>query len=145
MTRPHQHAAVATALLFATACGGAASDPGAGPGPDGDWQLVEGEGPDGEVPLVGDAPVTLTVDGEQLSGTAACNSYSGTAEIEDGRFRARELMHTEMACEPAVIMESEAAYLGTLGQVTAHERDGDELLLTGDDVRLVFTPAAQDG
>ena len=48
---------------------------------------------------------------------------------------------TEMACEPDV-MAAETAYLGALGPADTVARDGADLVLTGDDVRLRFSPGA---
>ncbi len=44
---------------------------------------------------------------------------------------------TEMACEPA-LMQLESAYLAALGDVRDHQEGGGELVLSGDEVRLVF-------
>jgi heat shock protein HslJ len=135
------------AVLLLAGCGGDGS-PTSERAITGSWALVEGQGPDGEVPLVDDAPVTLDVEDGEVGGTAACNSYGGSLEIEGEHLRIHELFQTEMACEPLEIMESEAAYLRALQAVDAHGRDGDRLELTGDDTRLVFEPrevdAAQD-
>ncbi len=115
---------------------------GTGPDVDGSWELVEGEAPSGAVPLVEDAPITLTIEDDELSGTAACNSYGGTADLDDERFRAREVFQTEMACDPAEVMDSESAYLEAFRQVTTYERRDDVLVLRGADVELVYERAS---
>ena len=127
------------AILLLAACGGDGS-PTAEQPLSGSWVLVEGEGPDGEVPLVDDAPVTLDIEDGELGGTAACNSYGGSVELDGQQLRIDGLFQTEMACEPASIMDSEAAYLQTLQTVDAHTRQEGRLELTGDDTRLVFEP-----
>lgn len=137
-----------TALLLG-ACGGAndTAEPGgtappAASSPEGDWVLVEGEAPGGPVPVIEGSPITLTIEGTELSGTAACNSYGGTADLDDERFRPRDLHATEMACDPPEVMDSEQAYLEAFRDVESHQHRDDELVLDGDGVRLVF---AADG
>lgn len=109
--------------------------------PDGRWMLVEGEGPDGEIPLVEGAEITLEVEGQDWSGTAACNSYHATVEVEDGALTVHEVVHTEIACPQQGVMEAEAAYLDAFSRVEAFERGDDALELTGSGVRLVYEPA----
>jgi heat shock protein HslJ len=136
-------AAALVAALVLAGCGGDGT-PTAEQALGGAWVLVEGEGPDGEVPLVEDAPITLDVEDDELGGTAACNSYGGSIEVDGQQLQIRELFQTEMACEPARIMDSEAAYLRALQTVDAHARDGDRLELTGESTRLVFEPREVD-
>lgn len=129
-----------TALLLA-ACG----DPGGGTGGPADglvgtWELVEGTGPDGAIPLVEGHPITFTVedDGEQVGGSAACNSYGATIARDGDRLAVTELFATEMACSPPAVMEAEQAYLSALARVDAATAEGDRLTLTGDGVALTF-------
>ncbi len=135
-------AALAATLLLA-GCGGNGTPTVQQP-PTGSWVLVEGEGPDGEVPLVEDAPITLDVEDGELGGTAACNSYGGSVEVDGQQLRIAELIQTEMACPGEGVMDSEAAYLDALRAVDTHHRDGERLELTGEDVRLVFEPREDD-
>jgi heat shock protein HslJ len=135
-------AGVMAALLVA-GCGGNGT-PTAEQAVGGSWVLVEGQGPDGEVPLVEEAPITLDVEDGEIGGTAACNTYGGTVDVDGQQLSIRELYQTEMACEPTRIMDSEAAYLRALQAVDAHARDGDRLELTGEDTRLVFDPREVD-
>lgn len=151
-------AAVLAALLgLLVACGdagGTAGDPGAGdPGtdddpeatgsPDGDWRLVSGTGPAGEVVLDGDVEVSLYVDGSSWGGQV-CNTYGaqdvhvdGSSVSFDGVFR------TEMACLDDGVMAAEDAYLAAFEQVDAFTHDGDALILTGPDTELVYARAAE--
>ena len=86
------------------------------------------------------AQVTLTFEGDQAGGTAACNSYGGAYRAgDDGSLTFEGFAVTEMACEPP-LMTLEAAYLEVLGGVTAFEVDAvsaafergdDAVLLTG--------------
>jgi heat shock protein HslJ len=127
---------VISALLVGCGEAGPAVDaPGGELG--GGWVLLEGEGPRGEVPVLDGAPVTLEIDGTDWAGTAACNHYGATVEIDGGRVEVTQMIQTEMACEPDV-MVSEEAYPASPAEVTAYERTGERLVLSGDGVRLVF-------
>ena len=136
--------AMVGAVLLLAGCGGGQGSPTAEQQPLGSWQLIEGEGPDGEVPLVDDAPVTLQIEDGEAGGTAACNSYGGSVEIGGERLRFQELFQTEMACPGEGVMASEAAYLDALHAVDRHARDGERLVLTGEETRLVFEPREQE-
>ena len=95
------------------------------------------------VPIVAGHEPTLVIEGDEWGGTAACNSFGGTATIDDsGMVRIEGFAWTEMGCESA-LMESEAAYLGALGRVEAILRDDDLLTLSGDGVTLRFETQAR--
>lgn len=130
------------ALLFvlglaACAAPGATTTPSAAPDLGGSWQMTSGTTPAGDIPLVADWPITLTIEGSSISGTAACNSYGGRLVLAGGRVRIEDLGMTAMGCEPDV-MASESAYTGALATVSQIARDGDDLVLAGPDVELRF-------
>jgi heat shock protein HslJ len=134
------HVSRALLLLVALLAAGCA-DPAAG-SPDvlGDWYLAEGSA-DG-VPLPRPAPpATLTVGPDELSGTSYCNHYGSTYRLDGSALAVDGLGGTDMGCQPDV-MAAETAYLGALGRADAVARDGGDLLLTGDGVRLRFSPVA---
>lgn len=134
-------------LSVATACD-AGDGSGDGDGSGGDdalegitWVLdrssVEGLVPDAPA----DAHVDLRFEGGEASGTAACNSFGGSYTVDGDGLTFGALGATEMACAPPTLMDLEAAFLGALGAVREHAVAGDELVLTGDGVRLTFAPA----
>jgi heat shock protein HslJ len=132
---------VAIVLLVAlTACSAAgtaspgATDPAALLG---SWVLVDGSGPDGEVPIVDGSRITLNIEGPEVGGTSACNHYFGRMTVSGGQLRITELGGTEMACEPDV-MASEAAYWAALGGVSRWARDGASLVLSGPNAMLTY-------
>lgn len=142
----------AVALLLA-ACGGLDGPDGTGDadrGPDGDldldgaYELQRGTGPDGDVPRVPDAPVTLVIEGSRWGGTSACNSYGGEVRVDGAQVATGGFAVTEMACMDPDVMASEAAYLAALTVVDRVAVDGDTLVLTGPDTELVFTPQANE-
>ena len=102
---------------------------------DGSWRLARRRRRRRAAPLSAATPVTLAVDGREVSGRAACN---GTRLERDGdRLRLGQVMVTEMACPPAV-MTLEQRYLSALGAVDAVAVGERRLVLTGADVRLEF-------
>jgi heat shock protein HslJ len=124
------------------------SAPGASPPPssdggdiDGTWRLSSGHSATGELPLVEDHPVTLIVDGSQVGGTAACNSYGARLVTRGSHVAIVELGMTAMGCEAAVAAV-EAAYVAALSHVTSIGLDGDALVLAGTDTELRFARLA---
>jgi heat shock protein HslJ len=89
------------------------------------------------VPLVGDYPITLTVAGENISGTAACNNYGGAVRAAGSTFKVTVASMTEMGCADRV-MRSQDAYLSALSQTDSVVRDGDTLTLRGGTAELRF-------
>jgi heat shock protein HslJ len=104
---------------------------------EGAWELTSGRTSAGEIPIVDDWPITLTIEGGTIGGTAACNSYGGRLVGVGGRVRVEELGMTAMGCE-ADVMASESAYTAALDAVSEIGMDGDALVLVGPDVELRF-------
>src|SRR5687767_1562413 len=77
-----------------TAAGGGSEPPGGNY--DGEWRLVSGTAPSGPIPVP--RQVTLVIEGPQISGVSACNSYSGTATVDGSSFRTEGIGGTEMGC-----------------------------------------------
>jgi heat shock protein HslJ len=143
-TRPGGMARKALAALMAViaaalaACGMSAPPPSDDSFvPQGSWQLVSGTVDGAEVPLVEDSPITLTITGAEIGGTAACNMYGGRLSITGGTLDISDLGMTAMGCEEPV-MASEAAYTAALDRVQAIGGDGEELVLRGPGVELRF-------
>lgn len=129
-------------LLFLAGCAGsAAPSPSSDVAIDGSWQLISGRTAAGEVPIIPGWPVTLTIEGTAVAGTAACNSYAGRLVGASGRLSFDELGMTAMGCEPDV-MASESAYAAALERIDEIGRDGEELVLSGPDAELRFTRLA---
>lgn len=105
---------------------------------DGEWILQRGTVDGDPLEPVADARVTLRINGSEIGGTAACNSYGGEMERDGERITLDALSMTEMACaEP--IMALEAAYLDGLSRADTARRDADQLRLTGPAIELDFT------
>jgi heat shock protein HslJ len=104
---------------------------------DGEWLLRDGTNQGQPIPIVAGSRITLKVDGTQVGGSAACNTYGGTLEIHGSSVVISALSMTEMACEEDR-MASEAAFLAALPRATAVARNGDSLVLTGPELELRF-------
>ena len=119
--------------LLVVACGG---DSGAVPS--GSWQLESGTFGGSPVPVVDTHPVTMTIDGTLVSGTAACNTYQGRVQVSGNSLTVADLAATEMACLPQEVMDSEAAFLAALADVRTFTLDSGRLVLEGPRTELVF-------
>jgi heat shock protein HslJ len=123
------------AALLATGC----ADPAAGSSDVlGDWYLAEGTADGVPLPQLTE-PATLTIGPDELSGTSFCNHYGSTYRIDGATLAVDGLGGTDMACAHDV-MAAESAYLGALGRADTVGHDGADLLLTGDGIRLRFSP-----
>jgi heat shock protein HslJ len=105
---------------------------------DGSWQLSSGSLNDLALAILDDHPITLTINGSEIGGTAACNHYGGRFEMSGGHLTIDDLAMTAMGCEEPVA-SAEAAYTAALRFVDAVARHGDELVLSGANVELRFT------
>ncbi|TVR36263.1 MAG: META domain-containing protein [Nitriliruptor sp.] len=134
------------AALLLTACGGAAGPDRASATPDGDWVLQSGTSGSAEVPIVDGYDITLRIDGDDWGGTAACNSYGGTATVDGSQVSVTGVFQTEMACEEDGVMESEAQYLDAFQRISSFEVADDRLVLRDDpsDTELIYARSAPD-
>lgn len=104
----------------------------------GSWLMASGT-VDGEViPLLDDHPITMAFDGGRVTGTAACNSYSGTYRLSGSEISVSDVAMTEMACSPDDVMLAESMYREAITRVDMAALD-DGLTLSGEGVELVFT------
>ena len=140
----HRLAFLAVALML-TACGSVGTPPTSPNGdpfdPRGSWELRSGTVNGAEIPIVADHPITVTIEGSEIGGTAACNSYGGRLTVTDGRLEIRDLGMTAMGCEEPV-MAAEAAYTAALSAVESIGGEGGELVLSGPNVELRFSALA---
>lgn len=108
---------------------------------DGPWLLVSGTVDGSPVALVDGWDVTLTIDGDQVGGTAACNGYGGTVDTTDGAFMVADLGWTEKGCEPSV-MDLEQAFLQSLMTISSYDLVDGVLTLGAPSAEWVFVPVA---
>lgn len=112
------------------------AEPREDPFGDDEWRLIHATVDDAALVLLDTYPVTLRRDGNEIGGSAACNSYFGS--ITTGVFLFDGIGATEMACDPPAAMDLESVFLGALGRVTDAHNNADTLTLTGDGVELRF-------
>ena len=106
------------------------------------WTLAAGGGPDGEIKAVDGFPLTITFDLDgRVTGTASCNGYSGSYQIDGNQLVVDEIGLEEMACEPDV-QAPEASFVAALADVTDINLVGDQLGLSGIASELIFAPAS---
>ncbi|MGY1811850.1 META domain-containing protein [Blastococcus sp. SYSU D00820] len=131
---------LAAIVLLVTGLLAACGDRGAG-SPDvvGSWQFADGTADGAALPRPAGAGATLEVTPGELRGRSFCNSFSAGYRQDGDSIALDGLGGTEMGCEPE-LMAAESAFLGALGRITTAARDGADLVLTGDGVRLRFTP-----
>lgn len=104
----------------------------------GSWVLTSGSGPAGDIAPVSGSPITLTVEGERVSGSDGCNSLTGTVTVDGDSVRFSQLAVTERACLDENVMAAASSFDLALGEVDRGVLDEDGLALFGDEVALEF-------
>lgn len=105
------------------------------------WVLSSLDGSTQVGSAAGGNEITLEFDAAgRAGGNGGCNGYGadyalgGNGSIEFG-----VPISTMMACEPALVMQNESAFLSALAEVTNFQIVGNTLTLTGGGHTLVFT------
>lgn len=134
-------AIVIAATIALAACG---SNEPLGPpaGLDGSWKLTSGTHQGSEIEPIASHPITMTFDGTDVGGTAACNSYGGTFALTDREISFSEIFRTEMACSPNEVMDLEENYLAALLSVNAVTVTDGVLVMSGEATTLEFEELA---
>ena len=89
--------------------------------------LLTGQMVDGAmVEIPGPVNVSLLMEDGQAGGSAGCNSYFGSYEMDGFEVTFGDIGSTLMACLPAV-MDIEQAYLANLGNVVAYQSGGIQM------------------
>jgi polar amino acid transport system substrate-binding protein len=80
--------------------------------------------------LSGTSLTTAFASSGQVSGSAGCNSYSGSYSVDGSLLTISPMASTLMACDtPEGIMEQEAAFLAALGSAGSYAIDGGQLYI----------------
>ena len=103
-----------------------------------------GQGGVQSVVIGNEITAVFTEDGS-ISGSAGCNNYSGTYEVDGANISFGPLVANERFCEePQGTMQQEQEYLAALGTVTTWNIDGDLLdLRTAESSRAVSYTAGE--
>ena len=106
------------------------------------WQLTLFGTPDAETPVVTGSTITLEFSAEgQAGGSAGCNTYGGSYEVQGDQVVFGEMVSTLMACADQAMMEQEMVYLAALQSAGRFEVNDGTLKIWHDDEEgvLVFT------
>ncbi len=114
-------ATLAAALLLA-ACGAGGGQNLAGTS----WRLVEANGQ--LVPQGTDVTITFE-EGDQVSGSAGCNSYGGTYSIDGNTITFSQIISTLMACQGEGVMALESTFLDALNAGGTFDVQGNTLTI----------------
>ncbi len=125
-----------TAALLAVAVGCSWRRPVADPLEDTSWQLVSYA----EEQVLAGSQVTASFQEGRVGGTAGCNSYGGSYEVQKDKVTFGALFSTKMFChDPDGVMNQEQTFLNLLGAATTFRLEGATLTIvsTGGEA-LVF-------
>ncbi|HMN28791.1 MAG TPA: META domain-containing protein, partial [Caldilineaceae bacterium] len=97
-------------------------------------------------PLIGGTAITAQFAGDQVSGSAGCNTYTATVVHDGDKLSFSDVKATEKTCsEPEGIMDQEAKFLADLASVATNvhlggtlqmaDSSGQPILLFGTDVQ----------
>lgn len=89
--------------------------------------------------LVDGSRVSLVFDGDRIGVQPGCNGLGSTWAIVDGTLAVEEMSMTEMACEPAALMEQDAWVADFLSAGPTITLDGPTLTLVGEAITMTFT------
>ena len=124
-------------LFLLAACGGI--DAAAGDRLDGtSWELWALRK---TLPISG-TTFTATFEDGGVHGSAGCNSYGGSYQVDGDRITVGEMVSTEMAClEPEGLMDQESYLLEFLGDAQTFQVDEEQLqIFRSDGEALTFQP-----
>ena len=103
------------------------------------WQLISYLDDDAFKSVLADTEITVLFgDDGKVTGSAGCNNYFGSYEVDGESITFGLLGSTLMACsEPAGIMDQEIAYFAALGSAVTYHIEGDKLeLMDADGTRV---------
>jgi heat shock protein HslJ len=106
------------------------------------WVLTTFGPNDNQTAVLPDTELTLNFDGEQINGSAGCNSYFADVTIEDdGTLSVGLVGSTLMACMDEGVMQQESNFLAALAQATSYSLSGNRLTLHTENGSLAFVAA----
>jgi heat shock protein HslJ len=92
------------------------------------WRLDSYVNAQGEsVGVLPDTEITAQFEAGEIGGSAGCNRYFGSYEVEGDKLTIGPLASTEMYCYPDEVMDQEMAYLAALGGAASYLVEGDRL------------------
>lgn len=104
------------------------------------WTLVSMGAPGMETSVAEGSVVTLEFNSDNsVGGSAGCNSYGGSYQIEDGRLILSEIISTLMACIDEDVMAQEQQFLAALNTARAFTVTEDTLTIEYENGVLTFS------
>lgn len=79
------------------------------------------------VSVLPDTEVTAQFEAGEIGGSAGCNRYFGSYEVDGDKLSIGPLASTEMYCHPDEVMDQEMAYLAALGSAASYKTEDDRL------------------
>lgn len=104
---------------------------------EGTWRAIEGVVGGEPVELVPTAPITIEIDGDRISGTAACNDYFFRLEELNGVIEISEGTIQDIGCD-ASLVALEHVFLTSFGPTASYEFVGSDLIWTSPTAVWVF-------
>jgi heat shock protein HslJ len=89
--------------------------------------------------LVAGSQIRLDVDADHLGVSPGCNSAGGAWSLDGDVLVVGDMAMTEMACEPAALMDQDRWVVELLTSRPTLAVDEDTLTVTGGDVTITFT------
>lgn len=105
-----------------------------------EWQLTTFVSGEAASSLLVDTQITAIFLQGQVNGTAGCNRYFGSYEVDGETIAVSPLGSTRMACAEE-IMAQESSFLTALQAAMAFEIEGEQLTITYDAGTLIFQGA----
>ncbi len=102
-----------------------------------EWQLTTFVSGEAASSLLAGTQITAVFMQGQVNGTAGCNRYFGSYEIDGEAIVLSPLGSTRMACAEE-IMAQESSFLAALPAATAFQIEGEQLTVTYDAGSLIF-------
>ncbi|HEX2037528.1 MAG TPA: META domain-containing protein [Chloroflexota bacterium] len=110
------------------------------------WTLVFYAGSGGQLQsALADPEVTATFQGGRLTGSAGCNSYTATYQLNGERLQLSRPASTRRLCGEPEVMTQESTYLAALERVSRYQIAGAGLVLSDGvgNPLLVYIPQPQ--
>jgi heat shock protein HslJ len=106
------------------------------------WEVISyNNGRGGVVSVIIGTELTAKFDDDgTLSGSAGCNNYNTTYEVDGENISIGQTAVTQMYCQdPEGIMEQEAEYLAALQSAATYKIEGDRMTMRTDSDSTVAT------
>lgn len=108
------------------------------------WTVISyNNGRGGVVSVIIDTEITMLFSDGVVGGSAGCNTYNGSYELNEDQITVGPLANTERACaEPEGIMQQESEFLAALQSAATYTIDGDRVDMYFEDGARAITARA---